>query len=327
MSCTASKKDFEPLVSVYCMTYNHADTIAQTIEGVLSQQADFAFELIVHDDASTDGTADIVRSYAERYPDKIVPILQSENQFHKCNILKTFILTAVRGRYVAVCEGDDYWTDCEKLKLQVEHMENDPACCLCFHAVQQLMPDGKMMNYRPLKSSGEVSAELIIKRGGLFCPTASLMFRRDVLDSWPEFRERADVYDYPAQVLAASEGKAYYIDRIMAVYRFASEGSWTAQRAEVIDYEHLGNEESWMELFNDYTQNRYADAINYHLAHLWFTEYRKTFESSVKKRAKIYIKKLKFFDKLMFTALFAVFSLLGRSGNKLWQIFKKIVLK
>ena len=327
MSCAAMQNSGEPLVSVYCMTYNHAGTIAQAIDSILYQQTDFPFELIIHDDASTDGTADIVRSYAEKYPDKIIPIFQSENQFRKCNILKTFILPLVRGRYVAVCEGDDYWTDPKKLKMQVDYMENDATCSLCFHAVQQLMQNGKAMNIRPLKSDSEVSVELIIKRGGLFCPTASLMFRRDVMDCWPEFREQADVYDYPAQVLAASMGRVYYIDRIMATYRFAFEGSWTAERQERVDYKHLENETRWMELFDEYTEGKYKNAINYHMAHLLFTEYRKSFEKSVKKRARIYIKQLHFKDKLMFTVLFAAFSLLGKSGNRLWQMFKKIALK
>ena len=88
-------------VSVYCMTYNQANTIAQTIESIVSQKTDFKFELIVHDDASSDGTAEIVRTYAQRFPEIVVPILQKENQFRKCNIFKTHINPIARGEYVA----------------------------------------------------------------------------------------------------------------------------------------------------------------------------------------------------------------------------------
>ncbi len=316
-----------PLVSVYCMTYNQEKTLAQAIEGIVNQKTDFPFELIIHEDASTDGTAAIVREYAARYPHIIRPIYQTENQFHSCNLIKSFIHPMSRGKYIALCEGDDYWTDPDKLQLQVDHMEGDASCTLCFHAVQQLSPDGKLMNYRPLKSSGEVSASLVIKRGGLFCPTASLLFRRDVMDTWPAFREQADVYDYPAQVLAATMGRVHYIDRIMGVYRFASEGSWTAQHADIIDYAHVKNETHWLELFDTYSQGKYKDAINYHMAHMWFTEYRKTIDPAVKDTAWAYIRQLGCKDHLVFGTLLTVFSLLGSRANKLWQLLKKYILK
>lgn len=316
-----------PLVSVYCMTYNQEKTIAQTIEGVVSQKTNFNFELIVHDDASTDGTADIVRDYAARYPGIIRPIFQNNNQFHKCNLLKSFINPVAKGKYVALCEGDDYWTDPDKLQLQVDYMESDPECSLCFHAVRQLSSDGNMMNYRPLKSDCEVPATLLIKRGGLFCATNSLMFRKDVMDCWPAFRDEADVYDYPAQILAATMGRVYYIDRIMGVYRFASEGSWTERHADVVDYSHLENEGRWLDMFNAYTENRYIDAINYHMAHMWFTEYRKTFEPKVRENARRYTKLLPFNDRMLFSSLIILFSLLGKRGNRLWMILKKQMLK
>lgn len=316
-----------PLVSVYCMTYNQVHTIAQTIEGILDQKTDFPFELIIHDDASTDGTAEIVREYAARYPSIIHPIFQEKNQFHTCNLIKTYIHPVSKGKYIALCEGDDYWTDSAKLQLQVDHMESDSSCTLCFHAVQQLSPDGNMMNYRPLKSACEVPAELIIKRGGLFCPTVSLMFRRDVMDTWPDFREQADVYDYPAQILAAVMGRVHYIDRFMAVYRFASQGSWTAQHTNDADYTHVKNETHWLELFNTYTENKYKDAVNYHMAHMWLTEYRKANDPVARDTAQMYIKQLRFKDRLMFRTLLVIFSVMGRRANALWQTLKKHILK
>ena len=321
------QKTGNPLVSVYCMTYNQEKTIGQAIESIVAQKTDFAFELIVHDDASTDGTADVVREYAARYPDIVRPIFQTENQFKNCNLIQTFIHPVSRGKYIAICEGDDYWIDPEKLQLQVERMESDPECTLCFHAVQQLHADDSVMHYRPLKSDCVVPTEMVIKRGGLFCPTVSLMFRRDVMDVWPDFRLQADVYDYPSQVLAAVMGRVQYIDRTMAVYRFATEGSWTAAHAGVVDYSHVQNETEWLDAFDAYTERRYHDAVNYHMAHMWFTEYRKTVDPAVKRIAKSYIRQLKRKDRLAFSAWLLLFAVFGKRANGMWQKVKKWLLK
>lgn len=317
----------KPLVSVYCMTYNHGKTIAQTMESIVQQKTDFPFELIVHDDASTDDTAVIVREYAEKYPDIIRPVFQTVNQFRNCNLIRAFMHPVSKGDYIAICEGDDYWTDPEKLQKQVAYMRQDPACSMCFHAVQQLAPDGTFINYRPLKETGTVDVGLIIKRGGMFCPSVSLMLRRDVMDMWPAFRETADVYDYPTQLLAATMGKVHYIDEMMGVYRFACEGSWTASHAEAVDYAHVENETAWLALFDEYTNGEYADAICYHMAHMWFTEYRKSLDPKVRKHAKTYIARLCLRDRLVFGALLCMFTVLGRRGNALFEIVKKRILK
>ncbi len=317
----------KPLVSVYCMTYNQNKTIGQTIESIVSQKTDFKFEIILHDDASTDGTDDIVRHYAELYPDIIRPIYQKVNQFHSCNIFKEHIHPVSRGEFIAICDGDDYWTSPDKLQLQADYMRENIDCTLCFHAVSQLYPDGKTMDIRPLKSDCDVPADIVIKRGGLFCPTVASMFRRNVMDIWPEFRCVADIYDYPSQVLAASMGKVHYIDKSMGVYRFASSGSWTAQRENKVDYKHLENEMQWLEMFNDYTDHKFTAAIDYHIAHLWFTEYRKTVDKNIKKTAKQKIKKLDFKDRLIFNITIMFFSVFGKSANKLWQTLKKCLLK
>ncbi len=322
-----TEKNGEVLVSVYCMTYNQAETVAQTIKGIISQQTDFVFELIIHDDASTDGTADIVREYAAKYPNIIRTVLQKENQFFNCNIYKEFINPIAKGRYVAVCEGDDYWTDPEKLSIQAEYMSNHPECAMCFHAVEQLSGNGEITAVRPLKKSGVAQTELIIKRGGLFCPTVSLMFRRDVVESWPRFRDMADVYDYPLQILAAHMGSVYYIDKIMGVYRFAVNGSWTAQRQNGTDFKYLENETSWIKEFDKFTDHRYKNAVNYHLAHLHLTEYRKSFDKSVKLKTKEYIKLLPLKSRIIFNMLLMMFSVLGSKGNTVYKKIKKFLLK
>lgn len=319
--------DAKPLVSVYCLAYNHESSIKQAIKGVISQKTNFDFELLIHEDASTDNTAKIIKEYEKKYPDIVKPIYQTENQFFKCNLAQKYLVPATQGKYVAICEGDDFWTDENKLQMQVDYMESQPECAMCFHAVEQLEADGKRTVFRPLKESCEVPAELIIKRGGMFCPSVSLMFRADVMMEWPEFRIVADVYDYPSQVLAAVKGKSYYIDNIMGVYRFASEGSWTEQHKSVTDFKHTNNETQWLELFDEYTNGKYRAEIDYHMAHLWFTEYRKTIDKDVKKKAKSYINKLNYKNKIIFTVLVIMFTILGTKANILWNIMKNYLLK
>ena len=117
----------KPLVSILCATYNQKDYIAQTIEGFLMQNVDFPLDIIIHDDASTDGTAEIVREYTQKHPDIIKPILQTVNQYSQnVNIWNTFIYPKAQGKYFADCEGDDYWTDPNKLQRQVDFLESHP---------------------------------------------------------------------------------------------------------------------------------------------------------------------------------------------------------
>ena len=316
-----------PCVSVCCLTYNHEKTVAQALDSIISQKTDFPFEIIVHDDASTDKTQDIIRDYARRYPEIIKPVLQTENKMKQCNIEKTYICPLVKGKYVAVCEGDDFWTDDSKLQLQVDYMEKNPDCTMTFHAVNQLNSDGSIMPYRPLKEDTDVLCDLIIKRGGMFCPSASLVLRADVFTQWPDFRSMADVYDYPRQILSAYRGKVFYLDRIMACYRYGSSGSWTDKIKEKTDFQHVENETAWLEEFNRYSHGAYENAINYHFAHLWFTEYRKNLEKGSQKKAKQYIKKLSFKEGMVFRVFLLMFSVFGKRTNKIWELLKRTVLK
>lgn len=327
MNLSQQSSHTPPLVSVYCMAYNQEKTVAQTIESILSQETDFPFELIVHDDASTDSTADIIRDYAARYPGVVRPVMQAENKYRDHNLIQEYIHPLGRGQLIALCEGDDYWCDPHKLQLQADILRRDPAYTLCFHAVNRLTPDGALSPFRPLKKSGAVAPGLVVKRGGMFCPTVSLMFRREIFDSWPAFRAAADVYDYPLQVLAAARGKIYYCDRIMAVYRYAFAGSWTSDHLSQVDHRHIENETRWLALFDDETEGRFRREIDFHMTHVWFTEYRKTLDPKLRARAKPYIRRLPLRERLLFTGLFSFFALCGKPANKLFEALKKRLLK
>lgn len=115
------KDNDNPMVSVCCLAYNEEQYIGQTLDGILMQKGDFSIEVLIHDDASTDNTANIIRDYQERYPDIIKPIFQRENQWSSCGwgILKKFVYPLAKGEFIALCEGDDYWTDEYKLQRQI----------------------------------------------------------------------------------------------------------------------------------------------------------------------------------------------------------------
>ena len=121
-------------VSVLCATYNHEEYLRQTLDSFLNQKTDFPFEVLVNDDASTDSTGDIIREYAAKYPDVIRPFYQKENLYsRRINLYDVVFFPACRGEYIAVCEGDDYWNDPEKLQLQVDWLDAHPEYSACVH--------------------------------------------------------------------------------------------------------------------------------------------------------------------------------------------------
>src|SRR5690554_3017735 len=147
-------EDKEPLVSICCITYNHEDFIRDAIEGFLMQKTSFPIEIIIHDDASTDNTANIIEEYANKYPDLFVTILQSENQWSKGggSIYARFVYPRARGKYIALCEGDDYWTDPLKLQKQVDFLEANPEYILCFTNTRTVDENNKILRPKVIES-------------------------------------------------------------------------------------------------------------------------------------------------------------------------------
>ena len=122
-----------PLVSICCLTYNHAPYLRQCTDGFMMQERTFPIEILIHDDASTDGTQDIIREYEEKFPDIIKPQYQAENQYSKGKMVEAYNYFRAEGRYIALCEGDDYWTDPQKLQKQVDFLESYPDYVMCSH--------------------------------------------------------------------------------------------------------------------------------------------------------------------------------------------------
>lgn len=256
-----------PLVSIACITYNHEKYIRDAIEGFLSQKTSFEYEIIIHDDASTDRTAEIVREYEAKYPDKIHGIYQKENQYNKgsIGITKTYVYPVCKGKYIALCEGDDFWIDINKLQLQADYMESHPECVVtCHDAVCVDYGDMTIYPLHPYIEERYLSEEeIIIQYHGDF-PTASTMYRKDVFNVADWFMQ-SGVGDYSHELYAITKGKIYFLPRIMSIYRFRHEGSWSRTQNTDIEKRLLGNAKmiKFLRQYDEYTERKYHYAIVY----------------------------------------------------------------
>lgn len=218
------------LVSINCITYNHEKYIEQALKSFLMQKTNFEFEIIIHDDASSDNTAKIIRAYEMKYPHIIKAMYQKENQFSKGNvkISYNYNIPRSRGKYIAICEGDDFWSNPYKLQKQVDYMEKNRNCGLCFHATKVIDNYDNVERYiKPYKESCVSPTRDIILGGGGFISTNSIMYRKELMDNVPSFYLASPIGDYPLQILASTRKYAYYINDVMSVYRFGVQGSFT----------------------------------------------------------------------------------------------------
>ena len=258
------------LVSVVCNTYNQEAYIRDALHGFVMQKTTFPFEILVHDDASTDSTAEIIREYTEKYPDFIKPILQTENQYSKkVSISKEFQFSRAQGKYIAFCEGDDYWTDPFKLQKQVDALEQHPEIDICAHQVTTIR-DGKKTGVVPVRSESTIfTVEEVIAGGGGFVATASLMFRRELFVHEYEFAKRMSI-DYIWQVSGALRGGMLYLGDCMGVYRQQSQGSWTKRmgRNPEAHIKTWRNISDTLQVLNKETNCQYAEVIEAEIAKL-----------------------------------------------------------
>jgi len=216
-------------VSVCCITYNHAPFIRQCLDGFMMQQTSFDFEVLIHDDASTDGTSDIIREYERKYPDIIKPIYQTENQYSKGrNILAIHQFPRAQGKYIAMCEGDDYWTDPYKLQKQVDFLEANPDFAICFHPVKIKKEDENILMDDHITPDVPDITNIYRLAEGNYIHTPSVVFRNNqhVID---EFSSKEYNFDYTLHMLNAIYGKIKKLPNEMAVYRIHRDGIWSSK--------------------------------------------------------------------------------------------------
>jgi len=222
-----------PLVSVCCLTHNHEAWIGGALDSFLAQRTDFPFEVMVFDDASTDTTADIIKQYQSRHPDIIRPFFASENIFSRTHSLyqvyTRHALPLCRGKYIAICEGDDYWTDPLKLQEQAGFLERNRGYYVCFHYTG-IEKDGVVDHAAHHRNTGNIlkgrtDFELRDLIRGSFIPNCSVMYRKTE-SPYPAVFDDMMLPDWPLHCIHAAAGKIRYLDEDMAVHRVHSVGLW-----------------------------------------------------------------------------------------------------
>lgn len=231
----------KPLVSICSITFNHAPYIKECLEGFLMQQCDFNFEILIHDDASTDATADIIREFQGKYPQLIKPILQKENQWSQGirNIQSKFNFSRAKGKYIALCEGDDYWTDPLKLQKQVDFLEQNPDYQMCFSSCELVKEKNVTSTFKPINNSREYSDLEILT--DWIVPTASILYKNNLgLES--EITKSPKVFfgDIFIFLINANKGKVFGFKDKMTAYRLHND-SMTNAKKSINYYERLLN--------------------------------------------------------------------------------------
>lgn len=211
-------------VSVFIVAYNHEDYIKDALEGALSQKTTFQYEIIIHDDASTDNTAKIIKEYERRYPDKIIAFYEETNSYSHYWDFGNKMFQAASGVYAAFCDGDDYWTDENKLQMQYDFMESHPEYSLCVHNSLVLNAKTGESGFYANYETGELSQGYVIEHAGAVFHTSSHFFR---FQEWLRNHDSTDTYDLARVCYLASAGKIMYFDKCMSVYRIHTKESWT----------------------------------------------------------------------------------------------------
>ena len=267
------------MVSICCLAYNHEKYIRDALESFLNQKTDFRYEVLIHDDASTDNTVKIIKEYEKKYPDIIRPIYQKENQHSKgVKISATIQYPRARGKYIAMCEGDDFWLDSSKLQKQVDYLENNPNCSLIVHASKNVTVNKEDIGInKAFEQECDVSTEEIINGGGALFATNSMIFKTEFTKTFPSFYLNAHIGDYPLTIYLSLCGKVHYIPDIMSAYRQGVPGSWSEKERNSM-VQSLKNTEKMIELYEN------LDKDTNEKYHLVIEENKKQFQTVLKKK-------------------------------------------
>ena len=280
-------------VAILCMTYQHASFIKDALDGFCMQQTSFPFIAAVVDDASTDGEKEVINHYlrdnfaveskdayvedveegcytfAQHKSNKNCYILSfnlKRNLFKQKGAKSRLIARWTAGaKYIAECEGDDYWTDPAKLQKQVDYMEEHEDCCMCTHSANW-ESQGSVYQYGcRYNFPCDLTTEEVIKNGGLYLATNSLVYRSWLRNDMPKWRKESSVGDFPLQILGTLRGKLHYLPETMSVYRFMREDSWTTkhfdQKETDTSVKYAKNKVFWFDLLDKDTNFQFTKTI------------------------------------------------------------------
>lgn len=257
-------------VSVLCLAYNHEKYIRKCLDGFVMQKTNFKFEVLINDDASTDNTAQIIREYEEKYPNIIKPIYQTENQYSKhVGIIRNILLPKTEGKYIAFCEGDDYWCDENKLQLQYDIMEGNPDCKMCINRVGSCRENGDLFKvFKPNfdMKDGKMSSRRYIEIGMNY-QLSGIMLESKAYKEYstnpPSFKKVITcVGDVPLMLYFGQLAPVYYTSKVMSIHRSESIGSWSQRQKQNKDGRVARfwlEQKLMMEEFNKYTNYIYND--------------------------------------------------------------------
>lgn len=303
------------LVCIRCKTYNHSAFITDALNGFVMQQTDFPFIAVIVDDASTDGEQEVIKAYVDEFFDHSEETgykqWETEDAYwtfarHKenenCHFVVIYLKRNLYGnlqdrikkdglmkdwcnaKYIALCEGDDYWTDPLKLRKQVGFLESHPDCIMSVHTANW-EEDGKMaIKGACYENECDLTIEEIICNGGLYLANASTLYRRDAVPTGsdrPLWWRMSDVGDYPLHIYAALNGMVHFFPEPMCVYRFQHPGSWTYNQSVTKDIRHAKCEIDWLTVLDRETEYNYSKAIYKHLYNYYYLLYTEKEMSAV----------------------------------------------
>ena len=256
-------------VTVYCTVYNHEKYVRKCLESLVSQKTTFRYSVIVHDDASTDRSADIIREFEERYPDIIIPIYQTENQHQlRRSAVYFYIEPLVNGKYVAICEGDDYWSSPDKLQKQYDAMESHPECGLCLHRTLEVTEEEELTGLEYPKKvfeTGLITAQQLFSTlPERIYHTSSYFMRASYWHEYikhpPKFKYYCTVGDIPILLYFGSRFGVYQINEPLSCYRRGAVSSWSYARFradEKLLIRYHSSTVKTYQLFDEDTKGRY----------------------------------------------------------------------
>lgn len=249
------------MVSICCLVYNHEKYLRECLENLVRQKTNFKFEVLIHDDASTDASPEIIREYEKKYPDIIKPIYQRENQYSKSvKISFEYQYPRAKGKYLAFCEGDDFWCDENKLQIQFDMMEQNPEHSLCVHPSYLVNPNGERIGIIEMGGESRIISiqnfleEKYFSNNKCF-QTSSFFVKKECIDRLleikPNFFMNASVGDFPLVLFLATEGDIYYYNHVMSCYRVGHEGAWSAGMKNNPS-KWISHNLNMISMFNDY---------------------------------------------------------------------------
>lgn len=263
-------------VTICCVTFNHAKYVRKCLDTLVCQETNFKYEILIHDDLSQDGTIGIIQEYAKKYPDIIVPYIEEENQYSKGNraIIINLMLGLARGKYIAICEGDDFWNDEKKLQKQYDLLEQNSDCVMCTHKVRTVDETGQQIiayipkDYNEKKViNGDWYVKHILENDRHLFHTSSMFFRKSAMEkdfgNIPPFMTVAATEDRVLFLYYGSKGNLIYLPDEMSSYRSMSEGSWSSKMVKYRD-RFYANDQDILEMidgFNKYTNYKYKDSV------------------------------------------------------------------